>query len=331
MNLPSDFSMTISGITVRIDNLTKRGFRVPYSDTWENYQGRAEFTVVHNGQTWTGVFQVKTEKQDNDLEVILLGAKEERQRLISVLNWHHGRVPSFASQFADTLSSRSSTAPVSSVGTMRLPSLGLIAIVLICAISEITLRRTNNVTSKVAYVAFPGAELDSTTAGQLMYVKQQGLIEKSEFFAAVQTSRNHAKFLEADTKGAVSAEAASTADYVRKGMPIVRLSEEGAVPYVVAFVRLTEAVTALHAVEAQVTFSVSKNEISIPVADRTYANKTSLITDDDGKPLAEINLKLPEGVSVPADEALVVEFGPSGTGLAAIIQRWFAPFFSSLA
>ncbi len=331
MNQSLDFTVEISGRAVPVTGLNAGGFRVPARDDLFGYSGPARFSLTREGRTWLGELQVQAEREADEVKLVLSGPAEERRRFRSVLSWYAGRTSSFAGQFADLPRVDRAIKGARRRQVAGLVGLGLLSLGLIFAISEILAQRGMSATSRMAYIATPGAELDANTAGQVVFVRQGGLIEKGEFFAALKTSQDYAKFLEADTRGDVSAQAVSASDYVRKGAPVLRLSDGKAVPHVAAFVRLSDAVAALNAAEARVEFPKSGISFSVPVEGRNYVNSTRVMTDDDGKPLAEIRLRLPEGVDVPMDEPVVVKFGRPVRGLALLPRQWLSTLTSLLS
>lgn len=328
MNQSSDFTVEVSGRAVPVTGLNASGIRVPYRDDLLGYSGPVRFSLSREGRTWIGELQVRAEREADEVKLVLSGPEEERRRLVSVLNWYAGRASSFVGQFTDLPRVDRALKGARWRQLAGLVGLGLLSLGLIVTISEILTQRGMSATSRVAYIEMPGAELGSNTAGQVVYVKQGGLIEKGEFFAALRTSQDYSKFLEADTGGDVSAQAVFANDYVRKGTPVLRLSDGKAVPHVAAFVRLSDAVAALNAAEARVEFTKSGTSFSVPVEGRNYVNSIRVMTDDDGKPLAEIRLRLPEGVDVPMDEPVVVKFGRPVRGLALLPRQWLSTLTS---
>lgn len=331
MNLPADFTLEVSGRSVPVTGLNAKGFLVQPREGLANYKGPVAVSLARDGRTWLGEMHVSAEKDGPDLILALTGSRDERLRFLSVLNWYAGRSPSFASQFADTPPSVREAARTQRRRLAKLVGFGLLAVGLIAAISQVLVQRATSATSRMAYVSVPGAELDANTAGQVVFAKQSGRLEEGEFFASVRTSRDNPKFLEAQTAGNISANAVSPQDYVRKGTPVVRLAENAAIPYVSAFVRLSDAVAAFNAAEAWIEFPRSGKTFAVPVDGRRYVNGTRLMTDEDGKPLAEIRLRLPEGVEVPRDEPVVVRFGGSSWGLMNVPQHWLSALNSLLS
>lgn len=322
MNQISDFTVQIGGRTLPVIRLDGAGIYVEPVADLVGHDGPARFTLTREGRTWVGDISVRAEGATEGVKLTLSGPPDERRRFVSVLNWYGGRETSFLGHFADTPKQVGSTKGLQRRQVAAAFGLGVLSLTLIAAISEILVQRAVNTTSRVAYVTTPGNELDSVTAGKVVFVKTGGLLEKGEFFAALKTSSGYQKFLEATTSGDVSAPAAGPNDYVRKGMPVVRVSDEGAVPHVVAFVRFSDAVAALNSPQAQIEFPRSDRSLSVPRGWMSYVNSARVMTDDDGKPLAEIKLRLPEGVDVPSDEPVVVKFGRPIDGLNLLPRQW---------
>ena len=331
MNLPADFTLEVSGRAVPVTGLNAKGFLVKPQDGLASYKGPVGISLARDGRSWRGDMHVSAENDGADLILALTGSREERLRFLSVLNWYAGRSPSFAYQFADTVPADREAGRMHPRQVAKLVGLGLLAVGLIATISQVLVQRGTSATSRMAYVSVPGAELDANTAGQVVFVKPSGRLEEGEFFAALRTSRDNPKFLEADTSGNVSANAVSSQDYVRKGTPVVRLADNAAIPYVSAFVTLSDAVPALNAAEAWIEFPKSGMRLAVPVDGRRYVNSTRLMTDEDGKPLAEIRLRLPEGAEVPRGEPVVVRFGGPVRGLMNVPQQWLSALSSLLS
>lgn len=330
MNAPASITVEISGRTVPVLGLSPGGLIIPLVQDMIGFSDVVRVTMSKGELTWKGEVSVQGERSGENIDLILTGGREQYRRLVSVLNWYAGRNASYAEQFAD----RPPEAKHASGGVGPLASLavlGLVALVLIALIFQLSAQRSMGATSQIAYVAVPGKELDSHTAGQVVYVKGAGKVEKGELFAAVRTSRDYAKFLEASSGGDISAQAATLQDYVRKGTPVVRLSDTGAKPYVAAFVKLTDAVTALKAAQAQIDFPRSGQTLSVPIERQSYVNSTKVFTDEDGKTLAEIKIKLPDGVDIPFDEPVVVRFQRPVWSPSATLPRWLKTISSLLS
>jgi hypothetical protein len=281
---------------------------VPLTHDLTGYSGVAHLAAFKAGLAWKGDILVRLEQFGNQANLVVAGGHEQYRRVASVLGWSRGLTKSFAEQFADKAIADDRPASGGFAYIAKLAGLGLVALGLIVSIFQLTSQRSMNATSQMAFVAVPGMELDSHTAGQLVYVKDPGKIDKGEFFAALRTSQDFAKFLEASQGGQISAQAVMPQDYVRKGTPVVRLSSKDAKPYVAAFVKLEDAVTALGAAEAQIEFPSSGRHISVPVDPTSYVNSTQVFTDEGGKALAQINLRIPDGMHLPADEPVIVRF-----------------------
>lgn len=331
MDQTLDFTVQIAGRTLPITRVDGAGMYLEPGSDLVGYDGPACFSLTREGRTWIGDVLIRAERTVEGVKLTLTGPPDERRRFVSVLNWYGGRASSFLGYFSDTPrqiegrngSQRRQIAAVIGLGML---SLGLIA-----AISEILVQRALNTTSRLAYVTIPGNELDSITSGKVVFVKTGGRVEKGEFFAAVKTSHDYPKYLEATTSGDVSAQAIAPNDYVRKGTPVVRVSDEGAVPHVVAFVQFSDAVAALNSPLAQIEFPKSGVALSVRREGMSFVNSTRVMTDDDGKPLAEIKLRLPTGVEVPTDEPVVVKFGHPVGGLKLLPRQWLSTLSSLLS
>ncbi|MBB2820009.1 UNVERIFIED_ORG: hypothetical protein GGD59_003272 [Rhizobium esperanzae] len=331
MNTSASITVEILGRTVPVLGLSSGGLTVPMVQDIIGYSGVARVVIFRGELAWKGDVSVQAEQAGEKIDLTLTGGREEYRRLLSVLNWYTGRNVFYAEQFADTAPPEARDGSGGLRKGARLAGLGLVALGLIALIFHLSTQRSMSATSQIAYVAVPGKELDSRSAGQVVYVKGAGKVDKGELFAALKTSRDYAKFLEASSSGDISAQAATAQDYVRRGTPVVRLSDKGAKPYVAAFVKLADAVTALKAAEAQIEFPRSGRTFSVPIEARSYVNNTKVFTDEDGKALAEINLKMPDGLDIPVDEPVVVKFQRPVWSPSAVSPRWLKTISSLLS
>ncbi|MBB3395001.1 MULTISPECIES: hypothetical protein [unclassified Rhizobium] len=331
MNASADITVEISGRTFLVLGPSSSGLIVPLAQELLGYSGIARVAMVKGEMAWKGDVLVRAEQSGDETNLVVTGGREQYSRLVNVLGWYKGRNPSFADQFADRVPPEVRPASRGFSGFAELAGLGVVALVLIGLIFQLMSQRSMSAVSQVAYVAVPGTELDSHTAGQVVYVKDAGQVAKGEFFAALKTSRDYTKFLEASNGGEISAQAAAPQDYVRKGTPVVRLSDRGARPYVAAYVKLTDAVTALNAAEARIEFPKSGRIVSVPIDARNYVNSTKVFTDEDGKALAEINLGIPDGFDVPVDEPVIVKFQRPVWRPPVISLRWLTTVSSLLS
>ncbi|APO79613.1 hypothetical protein AM571_PC01883 (plasmid) [Rhizobium etli 8C-3] len=331
MNAPADITVEIFDRTFLVLGLSPGGLIVPLAQELLGFGGIARVAVVKGELAWKGEVLVRAEQSGDEMNLALTGGREQYQRLVSALNWYRGRNPSFADQFADTIPPDVHNASAGLSRFAKLAGLGVVALVLIGLIFQLTSQRSTSAASQMAYVAVPGAELDSHTAGEVVYVKDAGKVAKGEFFAALKTSQDYTKFLEASNGGEISAQAVAPRDYVRKGTPVVRLSDEGASRYVAAYVKLTDVVTALNAAEARIEFPKSGRTVSVPIDARNYVNSAKVLTDEDGKALAEINLRLPDGVDIPVDEPVIVKFQRSVWSPSVMLPQWLKTVTSLLS
>ncbi|MBB4193056.1 hypothetical protein GGE45_001641 [Rhizobium aethiopicum] len=331
MNASADITVEISGRTFSVLGLSSGGLIVPLAQELLGYSGTARVATAKGEMAWKGDVLVRAEQHGDKINLLLTGEREQYRRLVSVLGWYAGRNFSYADQFADRVPPDARSATTGLAGYARLAGFGIVSLVLIGLIFQLTSQRSMGAVSQVAYVAVPGKELGSHTAGQVVYVRDGGKVAKGEFFAALKTSRDFTKFLEASSVGEISAQAVSPQDYVRKGTPVVRLSDKDARPYVAAFVKLSDAVTALNAAEARIEFPQSGRVVSVPIDARDYVNSTRVLTDEDGKPLAEINLGIPDGLSVPVDEPVIVKFRRAVWTSPVISPRWLKSVSSLLS
>ncbi|UWU16997.1 hypothetical protein N2599_29785 (plasmid) [Rhizobium sullae] len=331
MNAPADITVEISGRTFPMLDLSSGGLIVPLAQELMGYRGVARVAMVKNEGAWRGDVLVRAERSGNGINLVVAGGRDQYRRLVSVLNWYDGRNPSFADQFADSVPPDVRRVSTGLGGSAKLAGLGVVALVLIGLIFQLVSQRSVNATSQMAFVAVPGVELDAHTAGQVVYVKDAGKVAKGEFFAALKTSQDYPKFLEASNGGDISAQAVAQQDYVRKGAPVVRLADDGARPYVAAYVRLTDAVTALNAAEAWIEFPKSGRTVSVPIDASNYVNSTKVLTDEDGKALAEIKLRIPDGVDIPVDEPVIVKFQRSVWRPSVMSPQWLKTVFSLLS
>ncbi len=331
MNAPADITVEISDRTFLVLGLSSSGLIVPLAQELLGFGGIARVAMIKGGMAWKGDVLVRAEQSGDEINLVLTGGREQYLRLVSALNWHRGRNPSFADRFADRIPPNVRSASAGLGRFTKLAGLGVVALVLIGLIFQLASQRSMSAASQMAYVAVPGAELDSHTAGQVVYVKDAGKVAKGEFFAALKTSQDYTKFLEASNGGEISAQAVAPQDYVRKGTPVVRLSDEGARPYVAAYVKLTDAVIALNAAEARIEFPKSGRTVSVPMDARNYVNSTKVLTDEDGKALAEIILRIPDGVDIPVDEPVVVKFQRSVWSPSVMSPQWLKTVSSLLS
>ncbi|EUB99779.1 hypothetical protein PMI07_006060 [Rhizobium sp. CF080] len=331
MNASADITVEISGRMFLVLGLSTSGLIVPLAQELLGYGGIARVAIVKGGMAWKGDVLVRAEQSGDEINLVLTGGREQYSRLVSVLGWYKGRNPSFAHQFADSVPPDVRRAFTGLGGSAKLAGLGVVALVLIGLIFQLMSQRSMSAVSQMAYVAVPGAELDSHTAGQVVYVKDAGKVAKGEFFAALKTSQEYTKFLEASNGGEISAHAVASQDYVRKGTPIVRLSDKGARPYVAAYVKLSDVVTALNAAEARIEFPQSGRIVLVPIDARNYVNSTKVFTDEDGKALAEIKLRISDGVDVPVDEPVIVKFQRPVWSPSVMSPQWLKTVSSLLS
>lgn len=331
MSAPKEMTVEVSGHTLPVLGLSSNGLIVPVVPELIGNSLVARITASKGNQVWKGDILVRMKLAGSDGTLVLTGGREKYHRLLSVLKWHTGRTTSFADQFADSAPIDEHQSSAGFAHGAQLAGLGLVALCLILLIFQLATQRSTSAFSQIAFVAVPGQELDAHTAGQIVYVKGTGRIEKGEFYAALRTSQGFPKFLEASRSGEVSAQAADPQDYVRKATPVVRLSSPDAKPYVTAFVKPADVVKALNAAEATVEFRKSGRTFSVPVDETNYVNSTPVFTDADGKALAEIKLRIPEGVDVPVDEPALVEFRSSVWGIPPMPFRWLTDLSTLLS
>ncbi|MEJ8476689.1 HlyD family efflux transporter periplasmic adaptor subunit [Roseibium algae] len=308
MDFGSQTAIDIDGVRLPLFDVAAGALVVPLEPGLIGYQGRADIEVHRPDAVWKGSAQIRAERSDDRMRLVFTGPRAELNRIASVLKWGIGAASSYADGFNDEPAESGGFGRFRVVQLGKIAALGLVAIAMIVLISFLLIQKSATITAPLAYIAFPGATLEAHTTGEVTYLKSEGSLETGEMFAALQTPRGFAKFLEATSEGVVSSVAVQDGDFVRKGQPLARVSREDARPYLAVFVRPEDIVAALQAPLVTVTFVASGTSLTIPGSYGKYANSSRLMSDETGTILAEIEIQLPDDMEVPESEALTVEF-----------------------
>lgn len=321
---PKSF-LEIRGADYALDHIAGNQFRIAFAKGISGYRGKAGIKVMNSGVIWRGSTFVTIEDSEPDqLKVTCEGTATEQRQLKSVMNWACGRSSFYAEDFDDEVAKPARYALTLSLGSfVRTLALGCLAAALVVLIAFVVTQKKASFQAELAFVGFPSTDLKATTAGEVIFVRQDGAVERGELFASLKTPAGFAKFIESTRQGAIASVATKPGTFVHKGATLMRLADENARPYIAAFVRQDQLKQALNAKTIHVTFTQSHQSLQFSGEDGFYPRNRRLISNETGSILAEIEFSVPEGIDVPTGEPLTVEFITTDQDASSFIrQHW---------
>lgn len=307
MDFPAKATLFVRDKELQLRGVTGGAIVASHDAELIGYEGPAAVEVKDENFNWHGEFQTRVSQGDDCLYFTFTGPDDELHRVASVLKWQLGAQQNYADGFKDHVEHKRISRPHLR-SAFRLLALGAMASVLVLAIHAINIQKSSSIDATLAYVAFPGTELQTTTSGRLAYIADGDEISTGQFYAAFKTPAGYNKFLEAVSSGVITSASTGLNDFFRKGETLVRLSAADARPFLSAYVQLDEVVFALSAPDIEVTFASSGKKITLPGAQGEYANDPQLVSDESGNLLSEITISIPEELEIPAGEPVDISF-----------------------
>lgn len=321
---PKSF-LELNGAVYPLDQIGEGQFRTTFVPDLVSYRGKACIKVVNANMVWRGTLPVAIEDEEGEhLKVVCQGTLADQRRLASVMKWASGNTSFFADAFDDELVELARNRhPL--MGPLKTLALGGLATLLIALIAFVATLPKTSFEAELAFIGFPSTALKATTAGEIVYLRQDGTVERGELFASLKTPAGFAKFIESTQQGTIASVAAKPGTFVQKGTTLMRLADADARPYIAAFVRQDQLKQALEAKTITVTFTRSDHRLQFSGDDGFYPRNRRLISNETGAVLAEVEFSLPEGTVVPRGEPLSVEFIAADQDARSFVrQQWQA-------
>lgn len=186
--------------------------------------------------------------------------------------------------------------------------LGILAVLLLLAISAVLNARRSSIFSEVAFVGLPGLYLDVPSSGRLEYVKADGALQNGELFATLRSSRGNPVFVEAGHAGMVRQVLKRSGDFVSKGDLIAVVFDGVPKPYAAVFVKPSDAIQAVGRGKATITLLSTGEKLEVALSSENIVLKPKRLVDERGIVFTEIDIPLPEAWESRMGEALHVEF-----------------------